>query len=172
MIVAATALRPLIRKAWEATTFTSRASASGSNRRGPGKPFKGGSGGTADSTKELKPLQQLQSHQSTSAGETQHQHQQPSPLSIWPNRQVVVSSTAADAGRNNNSQDSGYFDGISIPLSPMTPHSQNAILKTERFSVSSSGGDPNNQPPTSPMGMMDLEAGGGGIWDGRSRLLV
>ncbi|KAK6855274.1 hypothetical protein PG995_008806 [Apiospora arundinis] len=209
MIVASTALRPLIRKAWNATTFTSKHSGSGSGRRGPtGKFFKGGSGATDNSTWELKPSQSHQSHsfsqhktrtQSTrtriaaaaaTSAETQHtqqqqqqhhhyqhqpklQQQQQQPSHWLPEQNAMVMSPAPEEERNENNND--YFGDAGIPLSPMAPHSQHVILKTERFSISSSSaGEPQNQPPVSPAGMIDLEAngGGGGIWDGRSRLLI
>ncbi|KAK8085522.1 hypothetical protein PG997_006793 [Apiospora hydei] len=79
MIVAATALRPLIRKAWEATTFASKHSLSGSGRRAP-RFFKSGSGGTGDSIKELKPGISIEHHH--------HHHHQPHQhqSSSWPDR--------------------------------------------------------------------------------------
>ncbi|KAK8070050.1 hypothetical protein PG994_006666 [Apiospora phragmitis] len=116
------------------------------------KFFKGGSGGTGDSVRELKPGQSI----STTDRPPQLQQQPPLPSSWFD--QIL---SMPDEG---NSSGGGGGD---IPLSPMTPVGQNAnaIIKTERFSISS------GHQPASPVTMIDLESGGG-IWDGRSRLLV
>ena len=146
MIVAATALRPLIRKAWEATTFASRNSASGSGRRGP-TFFRSSSGGTGDSMRELKP------GLSNSADHPQsHPLQRQMSPSSWHDRIMSI----AEEGEGGDED---------IPLSPMSPISEHAIVKTERFSISSGH-------QLAPRMSTDLESGGGGIWDGRSRLFV
>lgn len=144
MIVAATALRPLVRKAWEATTFSSKHSISGSGRRGP-KWFKGGSGGTGDSMRELKP------GTSSSADPLQRQT---SPSS-WSDRIMSIAEEGSIGGGG---------DGGDISLSPIGRHD---IVKTKRFSISSG-----RHQPASPGMPMELESGGGGIWVGPSRLLV
>ncbi|KAK8053238.1 hypothetical protein PG996_012539 [Apiospora saccharicola] len=152
MIVAATALRPLIRKAWEATTFTSKHSNSGSGRHRP-KFFKGGSGGTGDSMWELKPAL-------SSSSDPPHPLQRQTSPSSWQDHIISIA-------------EEGGYNGGDIPLRPMSPTSQTGIVKTKRFSISS------GHQPVQPVShfSMDLESGRGGnrdgsIWDGQSRVFV
>ncbi|KAK7943371.1 uncharacterized protein PG986_012484 [Apiospora aurea] len=111
---------------------------SGSGRRAP-RFFKSGSGGTGDSIKELKPGIHIEQHHH------QHHHlHQPRQSASWPD-QITPIAEGDEQQRGNGGR------GTEIPLNPL---SQNAIIKTERFSISSGH-------QLASARSMDLESGGG-----------